>query len=388
MVPGPFSPRKHFLLSMLDFSFLESEEAASILAALDAAQGDILKVKMRHPQLAALAQLWHARRNHADRFALASRMLMTERGAQQATGDAIARYKAGWAWGAKRILVACCGIGGELMALAQALPDADIVAVDSDPDVLACARWNAALVGATRVTFLCARLEDALADLGHFDHCFFDPDRRPGGKRRIALNDYTPRPAEVLPMLCSIADQVHMKVSPMIADPDAPFITWIAEDWQLKECVMHYGGKTYPQAVLVQQGCIYDAWQPEIGPVTGATLLELSPALLRAGLVRDVAESTGAQQLHPASSVLVSASPVRSPFLRSYDILEELPYAPKLLRQRFSGQQLVVKKRFFPLEPAAIRKQLGIREGGDLILFCTTREPQARVAFLCRRRHD
>lgn len=349
-------------------------------SALDAVAGETLRIKERHPFLARLAQVWHLRRDHAARFSRASEMLFTPTGAEQATGEAIARYKAAWASG--RVLVACAGIGGELMTLAEC--GLEIVAVESDWDVLVCAAWNVRLVGGN-VRFVHAKLEDVLPELGEFAHCFIDPDRRPGGKRRVALENYTPAPSMVLPLLRAQCGAVHMKVSPMVRDAEADAITRIAEGWTLKECVLHWGEGEYPAAV--QDGQVYSPNLFELQKRSAKCLVELSPALLRASLVEEVAERLDAERLHPASSLLIG-TPAPSPFLRRYEIIEELPYAPQLLKQRFRGESLVVKKRFFPLEPAAIRQQLAIKEGGDRILFCTTRSPEARVAFLCRRLQD
>lgn len=375
--------------------FLQTEEAERLQKRLDVAEGDVLRLKEHHPFLTRLAQLWHLRRDHAGRFALAERMILTPKGAEQATGDLIAQYKATWAKRARRILVACCGIGGELMALRATCPHAEIIAVDTDPEVIEAAAWNVGLMGGKNVQFFCAPIEEVLPTLGTFDHCFIDPDRRTEGKRRIKLEDYQPAPATILPDLLKQCRQVHMKVSPIVEEPDADCITWIAEDKTLKECVLHWGSAEYPPAIQITAGQTHSYPPKKTGKCWSTerpTLVELSPALLRAGVVQEVATIIDGEQLHPAASLLElpaqSALPVEMlPFLTLYDILEELPYS-KALKKRFAGQMLVVKKRFFPLEPEAIRKQLGIKEGGDLILFCTTRAPQARVAFLCRRRQD
>lgn len=179
-------------------SFLTTSEATALLESIDTVQGDRLKMRANHPFLPNLLQLWHRRRDHADRFTLARQMLFTTIGAEQATGEAIADYKAGWACGAKRILVACSGIGGELMALMKMHPEAEIVAVDLSLEALAAAAWNARLLGVGRVRFVHASLEEFLTALEaeplHFDHCYFDPDRRKSGKKRVALKDYMPPP--------------------------------------------------------------------------------------------------------------------------------------------------------------------------------------------------
>lgn len=370
------------ILQRDDFAvFLQTREAEDLLKHIEQAQGDALRCTRTHPFVQRLLQLWHVRKKHAHRFENAGKMLFTSVGAEQATGDAIAQYKATWCSG--RVLVACSGIGGELRALAPV--STEIIAVDSSWETLVCAAWNTR--EHSHIRFIHAPLEEVVSELGTFDHCFFDPDRRPGGQRRVQLEDYVPNPVQIREQVNARA--FHMKVSPLLRDPSAESITWIAEDHALKECVLHWGG-SYPPVVQIVKGQPYVL--PDVTHTEAAedALVALSPALLRAGLVAEVAAALQAEQLHPSSSLLRTTyrSPELAPFVTRYAILEELPYAPKVLRKKFRGTSLVIKKRFFPLEPAEIRKQLSVQEGGDLILFCTTKAPHERVAYLCRRLHD
>lgn len=339
---------------------------------------------------AFLATQVQQRIKHRDRFALAPSMLFTARAAEQATGDSIAGYKTCFLGRPKRVLVACCGLGGELMHLVRAFPEAEMVAVDADLHVLALAAWNVLLVqDAPRVTFVHGRLEEVLAGLGTFDGCYFDPDRRPGGARRLALADYVPNPLTMLPLLRTQCASVHTKVSPMITnlmDAAPAGWTWIEEDWTLKECVLHHGPGDFPLFAHLEGGEVLEELALTQGPETEVPhLVELSPVLLRAGLVEEVAHQLNATRLHPKSSLLLTSRPSAHPLLRYYVVEEKAPFAPKLLKKRLRGKSFVVKKRFFPLEPQEILRVLGLVEGGDRVLFCTTVDPGTRVAFFCKR---
>jgi len=409
MVPVPTYPRKSFARCMITPPFqsaqtlcethpflkaLQSDAGLAALKVMEEAKGNVLQFRLQgaFPSgfPAFLATLVLARQKYADRFPLAHNMVFTTRAAEQATGERIAYYKTRFAHGAKRILVACSGLGGELMHLVRAFPHAEIVAVDADPDVLAYSAWNTLLVADhPNLQFVCARLEDVLPHLGTFDHCFFDPDRRTGGKRRLALADYTPDPNVLIPELLNIAEAVHTKVSPMLRDfgvhlPHA--ITWIEEGWTLKECVLHHGTGTYPSVVHIEgENILEDPVLSPASPTAQEYLVELSPALLRAGQVDVVASALSARRLHPKSSLLLTKSPVAHPMLRYYAVEKQVPFAPKQLKKQLRGLSFVVKKRFFPLEPREILRLLSVKEGGDTVLFCTTVAPATRVAFFCKR---
>lgn len=406
-------------------SFLETSEAATLMELVDTAAGDRLKMKATHEFLPNLIQLWHRRRDHAKRFSKANEMLFTVIGAEQATGEAIAAYKAGWARGAKHILVACSGIGGELMSLLLTHPDAQIIAVDNSLAALAASAWNARLYGADAVQFFYGTLEEFLLEAkaefpaGYFDHCYFDPDRRKSGTKRVALDHYLPLPSEVLPDLELLSKQVHMKISPMIrfSGEEPRHITWISEGMALKECVIHSqstqeSDEQWGEAVHIEdipyvwsKKNLEELTEQDLGrdAEAGATfltesplLLELSPTLLRAGLIEEVKDLLFAKQVHPDSSLLLvdegTTLPLSVfPFLRIFTVIEELPFAKDLIKEALLArdiQKIVIKKRYFPLEPFQIRQQIQTPEGGDHILFCTTRPGEARVAFLCRRLHN
>ena len=130
---------------------------------------------------AALAQ--HELRIQARaKFGRAGQMFFTRAGLEQASSEVVARYRARRYAHAGRVADLCCGIGGDLIALA---PDHPVLAVDIDPLHLRMAQANAGVYGAAgNVRAVCADVRDI--GLRGVDAVFIDPARRSGGRRMRA----------------------------------------------------------------------------------------------------------------------------------------------------------------------------------------------------------
>ncbi|RLZ03426.1 SAM-dependent methyltransferase [Kocuria tytonicola] len=112
-----------------------------------------------------------------------------------------------------------------------------------------------------------------------------------------------------------------------------------------------------------------DSWQsppPEgdlLGPV-GRYLYEPDGAVIRAGLVTDLAERLGAHLVHPSIAYLSSDTLVRTPLARAYEVREVLPHTVKVLRRWVKEQDvgtLEIKKRGTDVTPEQLRRQLAPR---------------------------
>jgi predicted O-methyltransferase YrrM len=124
---------------------------------------------------AAMAQQ-ELRRTAAAKFSRAAEMLFTRAGYEQSSSETIARYRAGRLRNARRVADLCCGIGGDLIALAAA---SDVLAVDRDETHARLALHNAGVYGRSEhVTAVVADVRDV--PLAGTDAVFIDPARRSG----------------------------------------------------------------------------------------------------------------------------------------------------------------------------------------------------------------
>jgi hypothetical protein len=122
------------------------------------------------------------------KFARAGQMYFTREALEQSSGEVVSRHRAGRFAGFGVVGDFCCGLGGDTVALAAR---GEVVAVDADPLRLALAGANLCAYGLRgRATLLGG---DVVAmPLPDVPAAFVDPDRRPGGRRRLSVRECRP----------------------------------------------------------------------------------------------------------------------------------------------------------------------------------------------------
>jgi hypothetical protein len=227
----------------------------------------------------------------------------------------------------------CCGIGGDLLALAR---DADVLAVDRDPVHLWMAGANARARGvADRVTTRESDVRDV--ELDGVDAVFVDPARR-SARGRARTGDSEP-PLEwcfALPV-----ERVGVKAAPGLAAEAVP-TGWerefVAVDRDLKEAALWSPAlaTTTARATVLPGGHTLVAEPGDDVPVRdpGAYLLDPNPAVTRAGLVAELARRHGLAQIDERIAFLTGDTPVTTPFARTLRVLDSAPWRQKELPAR------------------------------------------------------
>ncbi len=124
------------------------------------------------------------------KFNGAGQMLFTRAGLEQASSELTARHAAARFSASLVIADLCCGIGGNLMALAELSGPRLVLGVDHDLASLEFARHNVASCSAGgRVAYVCADVQQCSLDCA--DAVFIDPARR-DGRGRLAAGQYQP----------------------------------------------------------------------------------------------------------------------------------------------------------------------------------------------------
>ncbi|MGN6030928.1 MAG: THUMP-like domain-containing protein [Thermomicrobiales bacterium] len=316
------------------------------------------RLRKRHaPDVVAAAMtLADLRSRAAVKFANPGMMLLTRAGYEQASSDVIARWRARRFAGCETIADLCCGIGGDLMALA-ALPGlTTLTAVDLDPDHLTMALANA------RTANPDAPVAGLLADvrtveLASVEGVFIDPARRDAGGR--FSSGATEPPLDWCLALADRVPKVGIKLAPGIdhaAIPAAWELETIAIDTDLKEAVLWSPAlATAPRRATV----IHDGEVSSIGgdgddsdrasqepgpdlamPEAGMWLHDPNPAITRAGLVQAVAAQLGAYPIDRQIAFLVGEGPSASPFARSRRIVASLPWDEKALHRHLVAMEV------------------------------------------------
>lgn len=308
----------------------------------------------------------------------AARMYFTKAGLEQATSDAVATHRAARYRAVQRIADLCCGIGGDLRALAG---DHDMLAVDRDPLTAAIAAANMRALGlADHVTVRCDDV--TMVDLAGYDAAFLDPARRTAERRIFNVADYQP-PWSFIAALVRCVGNVGVKVAPGIphdlVPPDAE-AEWVSLDGDVKEAALWFGAlrtdSITRRATLLPSGATLTATAcgpPPISPPR-RYLYEPDGAVIRAHLVASVAALVNGTLLDPTIAYITSDTLMATPFARAYTIEDAMPFNLKqlrvYLRERGIGH-VVIKKRGSPLTPEALQSDLRLSGDNHRILFLT-----------------
>ena len=115
-------------------------------------------------------------------------------------------------------------------------------------------------------------------------------------------------------------------------------------------------------------------------------LYEPDDAVIRAGLVTAVAAGVHGGLLDEHIAYVTSTEGFTTPFARTYEVLESLPYREKTLkaalRERGVGR-LTIKKRGVDVVPEELRRRLGLRGDAEATVVLTRVEGKG-TALLVR----
>ena len=173
--------------SLTDWRWLTGSAAAAWLArAMQSDQSLValasaLRAHLTRPRVHLVLAQVDLRRRAGTKFANACQMLFTRVGLEQATDQCIAAYKAQRLSARAPVADLCCGIGGDLLGLAN---HGRVVAVDRDPVAALLAQFNCRACGRAPVDLCVAHVADFPVENVAAWH--IDPDRRSAGHRTNA----------------------------------------------------------------------------------------------------------------------------------------------------------------------------------------------------------
>ncbi|HEX6234508.1 MAG TPA: methyltransferase domain-containing protein [Jiangellaceae bacterium] len=342
---------------------------------------------------AALTQT-RLRRRAREKFepADAERMYFTADGLEQATRTAVSAHRASrFADVTGPVADLCCGIGGDLIALARS--GVAVTGVDIDPVTAAVARANVDELG------LSATVTEA--DVTTFDRTPYaaalcDPSRRTARGRVFDPDAYRPPWSFVEQLLRETA---CVKVAPGIGHEQVPpgvEAEWISDGGDVMEAALWSGGFAGPgvrrrATLLPGKVTVTDADAPDDPVVAppGRWLIEPDGAVIRAGLVTAVAAEVGGWLLDRQIAYVSTDQAPQTRLGRSYEITDRLPYDPKRLRAYVREHRigtLTIKKRGVGVTPEALRRELRPRGDGAATLVVTRLQGRATVLVVRPRR--
>ena len=327
----------------------------------------------------------------------AARMYFTPDALEQATPAPVARHRAdriAAALGAVRIVDLGCGVGSDLLAAARA--GLRVVGVELDPVRAAMARANLSALGLSGEV---VEADASQMDLSEFGVVFADPARRDARGRVFDPAAYSPPWSFAQHLLTS--HTACVEISPAIPHRSVPLgveAEWVSLDGEVKEAALWSGelavarrrATVLPADATITAGTTAPVFAggrtAAPGPVgrVGAYLYEPDGAVIRAGLVGDLATQIGARLLDPKIAYLTSDVARPTPLARCYTVLEELPYREKALRAALRERDvgpITIKKRGVDVVPEVLRRRLGLR-GSTMATVVLTRVGGSATALL------
>lgn len=326
----------------------------------------------------------------------ADRMLFTSHGLEQATRLSIAVHHAQryLAAGVTKVADLTSGIGADSMAFAAM--GLAVHATDIDSTTARIAAHNLSPFPEAQVFAADGLATDFAAQ--HITGIYADPARRTGaGKRIFDPADYAPALNRVWDLVSQVP-AVGIKVGPGIphaAIPHGCEAQWISIDGDVVEAGLWFGPLATHQgrgALVLGEVTGKQQVRPYLGhgPDTparvisdpndlGQYLFEPDGAVIRAGLVADLAQDFGGQLLDPTiayftSDNLTDGGDHPLPLAKGYRIIDTMPYSIKplraYLRERNIGR-VTIKKRGIGVTPERLRPQLNLKGDQECTIILT-----------------
>ncbi len=341
------------------------------------------------------------------KFAAAERMFLTPLGLEQASDEVVARYKAERFPNGGQMADLCCGIGGDLLALAARGP---VCGVDRDPILAIVAEANArvGVADGDRPIGECIHVQTTdvrSLDVTPFAAWHIDPDRRSEGRRTTRVDLHEP-PPDVIERLLAACPNGAVKLAPAAVLPtgwaERAELEWISSRRECRQLVAWFGNlanspgrrrATVLGAAREQRRTVCGEGESPIGPICplGPTIdrfvFEPDAAVIAAHLTGALAAEHGLRAIAPRAVYLTGPRAIDDLALSCFEVLEVLPLRAATLKRWLADRRigrLEIKKRGIELDPRQLQRQLKL-PGDEQATLLATRLGQRAIAIIARR---
>jgi len=320
---------------------------------------------------------------------LADSLLLTRQALEQSSRFDVAKYHSRKLSSLGSVTDLGCGLGVDSIAFAQA--GSAVVAVEKDEVTAEFASSNLARFPSAEVHRAAAEDFDVSTE-----GVFLDPARRDlasSGRSRKLLSpdDFSPSIGFALEQLATVPGGV--KLSPALPHElvsDKFEATWVSHRGDLVEFSQWSTdpgrfGKRFAVMVDGESELEFtgDEFEAEVSSLD-EFVYEPDPALIRSHLIGAFAGEQGLGLLSAGIAYLTGGER-KSPWLRGYKLLAELPLDEKAISRYLSERSigsLEIKKRGVGIDPQLMRKRLKLKGSGAATLIAT-KVGGARKALVC-----
>ena len=242
------------------------------------------------------------------------------------------------------------------------------------------------------------------------DCIFLDPARRnEHGGKTVAISDCEPDVAELEELLLNKAEQVMVKLSPMLDLSLAlkelqhvQEVHIISANNECKELLLILGQASVEEisihcvnlptkGIQEEQHFVFTREQEQCSECNYTNALENylyepNASLLKAGAFRSIASAFPVKKLHPNSHLYTSDVLVESFPGRAFHIISQCSLNKKELKESLGDlKKANITVRNFPATVAELRKRIKLSEGGDTYLFASTLNNGQKVLIRCEK---
>ena len=329
---------------------------------------------------------------------------------EQCSSEQTARYKAGIVdhlseRSHKTLIDLTGGFGVDFAFMANGCQRA--IYVERQEHLCETARHNFELLGLSHATIINKDAESVLDELTTDPAStllYLDPARRDtNSSRTYAIADCTPNVLELRPLLFKAAQNILIKLSPMLdwhkavsdLGNQVAEVHIVSVANECKELLMllkaNHTGEPVIHCVNDDQLLTYTPLQNDVPlPLAdngdAAFLYEPNASVMKAGCFSVLTERYPIRALAVDSHLFVSDSEIRDFPGRSFIIDTVTTMNKKELSRALAGTSRAnVATRNFPITAQQLRQRLRLKDGGDTYIFGTTNARNQHLLYICHK---
>ena len=279
------------------------------------------------------------------------------------------------------------GMGVDTLAFARVAEHVDYV--ERDAELCRLMEHNLKALGITNVSVHCADSMEWLSSQfsilnSHFSILFIDPARRSTSGRKVAaFEDCTPNILEHRELLRSCCRRLMVKASPMIDIDlacrqlgDVEEVHVVGVKGECKEVLFLCGEPQGEPRIVCGDFAFSRSEEADAEgrycQQVGRYLYEPDATLMKGGPFKLLGQSYGLELLGRNTHLYTSDRRVDDFPGRVFEVLKELKLSRKEVMAAIPSGKAHVVTRNYPVEAAALQKQLGLKEGGEEFVVATT----------------
>ncbi len=313
---------------------------------------------------------------------------------EQASSHVMARYKASLVSG-QSFVDLTMGSGMDSWALSQKFKQG--IAIDLDAQNIHYAAHNFKALGIDNIMALQSDAEGYIQNMDHVDCVYIDPQRRdPSRKGHVNFADCQPNLLHLMPVLRDKTQILMIKASPMLdiarAVQELGAVSSVhVVEWR-RECrevifLCDFSKETDMQDIPIHaiaiddDACILYDFQISRRQESAAELVlgevedylyEPGPAFMKAGGFKSLLHQYGLKKLHMDTHLYTSSDAIIDFPGRIFAVQNIVAANKKEVQAILPGRQANISVRNFPMHVDALKKKLGIKDGGSEYLFACT----------------